>query len=143
MDIFDKIILDSWSSSRIQCFRIRPRLQQSFPQGLQSINRYHSAWCTTYQDSIFYVFIFLLSGKREGEEKHRETHPSLHYYFLVFQVGCTAMFYSTQGFCSVARYWRGLYKNLTVLSSLDAYTWNQIQSKELTSFRRVWIFNKS
>ena len=45
----------------------------------------------------FYVSIFLVSGKREGEEKHRETPPSVHYYFLFFQVGCTAMFYSTQG----------------------------------------------
>ena len=41
--------------------------------------------------------IFFVSGKREGEEKHRETPPSVHYYFLFFQVGCTAMFYSTQG----------------------------------------------
>ena len=77
------------------CFRIRPRLQQSFPCSRQSINWYHSAWCTICQDSTFYVFIFLVSGKREGEEKHRETPPFIH--FLFSQVGCTAMFYFTHG----------------------------------------------
>ena len=46
---------------------------------------------------MFYVSIFLVSGKREGEEKHRESPPSLHYYFLLFQVGCTAMKYSILG----------------------------------------------
>ena len=67
-------------------------------------------------------YYFLISGKREGEEKHRETPPSLHYYFLsFFQVGCTVMFYSIQG--SVQPQEIGeLYKNLTVLSSLDAST---------------------
>ena len=78
-------------------FRILPRLQQSFPRSWQSINQYQSAWCTTHQDSTFYVSIFLVSDKREGEEKHSETPPLLHYYFLFFQEGCTAMFYSTQG----------------------------------------------
>ena len=67
------------------------------------------------------LYIYLVSGKREGEEKHRET-PSFQYYsFLFFQVGCTAMPLHT-GFCSATRNWRELYKNLTVLSSLDAYT---------------------
>ena len=87
------------SSSRTQCFRIQPRLQQSFPCSRQNIN-----W---YLDSIFYVSIFLVSGKSEGEEKHRETPPSLHYYFLFFQVGCTTMLFHT-GFCSATRNWRKL-----------------------------------
>ena len=51
VDIFDKRILDSIVSSYPTVkFWIRPRLQQSFPCSWQSINRYHSAWCTTYQD---------------------------------------------------------------------------------------------
>ena len=29
-----------------------------------------------------YISIFLVSGKREGEEKHRDTSPNLHYYFI-------------------------------------------------------------
>ena len=118
---FDKKILILVSSSRIQCFRIRPRLQQSFPCSQQNIKQYHSVWCTAYLDSIFYVSIFIVSGKRKREEKNRETLPSLHYYFLFFQVGCTAMLFHTV-FCSARRNWRELYKNLTVLSSLDAYT---------------------
>ena len=89
----------------------------SFPCSQQSLNRFFSVWCTTYQDSTFYVFIFLVSGKREGEEKQRETPPSLHYYFLIFQEGCTAMFYSTQGSVQPQKNWGELYKNLTVLSS--------------------------
>ena len=50
VDIFDKRILDSIVSfyPTVQ-FWIRPRLQQSFPWSWQSINRYHSGWCTTYQ----------------------------------------------------------------------------------------------
>ena len=31
----------------------------------QSINRYHSAWYTTYQDSTLHVFIFYISGKND------------------------------------------------------------------------------
>ena len=94
VDIFDKRILDS---CKFISDRIRPHLQQPFPLSRQSINQYLSAWCTTYQDSIFYISVFLVSDKREGEEKYREPPPSLHFYFLFFQVGCTAMFYSTQG----------------------------------------------
>ena len=119
VNIFDKRILILVSSSWTQCFRIRPCLQQSFPPSRQSINRYHSAWCTTCQYSTFYGSIFLVSGKREGEEEERDL-PTLHYYSL-FLVGCTAMLFHTV-FCSATRNWREFYKNLTVLSSLDAYT---------------------
>ena len=84
--------------------------------------RYHSAWCTTYQDSTFNASIFLVSCKKEGEEKLRETPLSLHYYFLFFssRVYCHVLFHT--GFCSTAKNWRKLSKNLTFLSSLDAYT---------------------
>ena len=56
--------------------------------------------------------------------------------------GFTAILFHT-GFCSATRNWRELYKNLSVMSSLGAYTQNQIQQKELTSFRRVGILNIS
>ena len=78
-----------------------PRLQQSFLHTRQSISRYHSEWCITYQDSIFYVSIFLVSGKREGEERERETPPSLHYYFLLF---------SSRVYCHVIKH-RGLFSH--------------------------------
>jgi len=39
----------------------------------------------------------LFLARRRGEEKHRETNPSPQYYFSFFQVGCTAMLYSTHG----------------------------------------------
>ena len=104
VNIFDKRILDSCK------FILNTVLQN-----------------TTYLDSIFYVSIFIVSGKREEEEKHRETPPSLHYYFLIsgkregekkhretpsslhyyflfFQVGCTTMLFIT-GFCSATRNW--------------------------------------
>jgi len=71
------------SSSQTQCFRIRPCLQKYFPCSWQNINRYHSAWCTTYQDFTFYVSILIVSGKREGEE--REGEPPLL---------CTIIFFS-------------------------------------------------
>ena len=119
------LVSSPWS----QCFRIQPHIQKSFPCSQKNIIQYYNAWCTTYQDSTLYVFIFLVSGMREREERERErTPPSLHY-FLFFQVGCSAMLFHT-GFCSATRNWREFYKNLTVLSSLDAYTQNQIQSKE-------------
>ena len=95
VDTFDKRILDSCKF--ISDFRIQPCLQQSFPCSWQNIKWFHSVWCILLFYSTFYVSILLVSGKREGEEKHREPPPSLHYYFLFFQVGCTAMFYSTQG----------------------------------------------
>ena len=50
-------------------FRIPPRLLQSFPCSQQNTNWYHSAWCTTYQDSIFYV-CFWQNGS--GKERERE-----------------------------------------------------------------------
>ena len=56
-----------------------------FPRSRQSINRYLSAQCTTYQDSTLYVSIFLVSGKREGKEREK---PLLlcTIFFLYFQV---------------------------------------------------------
>ena len=50
-----------------KCFRIRPRLQQSFPYSRQNINRLHSAWCTTYWFSTFFVSIFLVLAKGRGK----------------------------------------------------------------------------
>ena len=125
------------SSSQTECFIIRPRLQQFFTCSRQSINRYYSAWHTTYQDSIFYVSIFLADGKREGEERERETPSSLHYYFLFFEVGCTAMFYSTQGSVQPQENWRELYKNLTVLSS------QLIPTLDPDSIERINVFPTS
>ena len=63
-------------SSPTQCFRIRPRLQLSFPRTRRSINQYYSAWCTTHQDSTFNVSIFLVSFKREGEERETQGRKS-------------------------------------------------------------------
>ena len=88
---------------------------------VSNANWYHSKWCTTYQDYTLSVSIFLVSGKRDGEVKNRETPPSLHNYFLFSQVGCTAIVFHT-GFYSTTRNWRELYKNLTVLSCLDIIT---------------------
>ena len=62
--------------------------------------------------SCFYIF--LVSGKREGEEKCKEHPPFLHYYFLFLHVGCTVMLFHT-GFYSAKRIWKELYKNLSVL----------------------------
>jgi len=69
---------------------------------------------------LYPATIFLVSADREGEEREREreTPLSLHYYLLFFQVGCAAML----GFCLATRNWREFCKNLTILSSLDAYT---------------------
>ena len=57
--------------------------------------------CMVHSVSKFYFLCFhfrFFSGKREGEEKHGETPPSLHYYFIFFQVECTTMLFHT-GFC--------------------------------------------
>ena len=71
-------------------------------------------------NSMFPFSLFLARGK--GKRSIEKPLLSLHYYFLFFQVGCTVMFYSTQGSVQPQKKWRELYKNLTVLSSLDAYT---------------------
>ena len=42
-------------------------IQHSFPHSWQSINQYHSAWCTTYQDSTLYVSISLFLAKGRGK----------------------------------------------------------------------------
>ena len=65
--------------------------------------------------------IFRVSDKSEGEEKEKETPLLCTIIFLFLQVGCTDMLFHT-GLCSAARNWRKLYKNLTVLRFLDAYT---------------------
>ena len=144
VDIFNKRILDFCKLISDIASENGLIYSYFFLAASQSINQYHSAWCTctTYQNSTSYVSIFLVSCKREGEERKRDTPPSQHYYFLFFQVGCTAMLFHT-GFYSATRNWRELYKNLTVLSSLDAYSKNQILSKELMSFQRVHILNNS
>ena len=79
--------------------------------------QYHSACCRTYVD----CFRILISGKRNGEEKHSETPPLLHYYFF-FSKYCHVLFH--RRFCSATSNWRELYKNLTILNSLDANTKN-------------------
>ena len=55
------------------CFSLIFRI---FPRSRQSINRFHSLWYKPFQDSKFNVSIFLVSVKREGEEKNRENPPS-------------------------------------------------------------------
>ena len=107
------------SSSWTQCFRIRPCLQQSFPCSWQNLN----CMCMLHNLSGFYFQCFHFPcfwQEGRGRKRERETPSSLHYYFLFFQVGCSAMLFHT-GFCSATRNWREFYKNLTVLSSLDAY----------------------
>ena len=47
-------------------------------------------------ESIFYVSIFLVSGKGEREAQHRDPLLLCTIIFF-FQEGCTAMFYSAQG----------------------------------------------
>ena len=69
----------------------------SFPCSQQSLNRFFSVWCTTYQDSTFYVFHFPCFWQTGWGKEAKRNPCSLHYYFLIFQEGCTAMFYSTQG----------------------------------------------
>ena len=90
-------------------FWILPLLQQSFSRSRQSINRYHCGWCLIYQDSTFYVSIFLASGKgREAIEKPQ----TLHYYFLLFQVCVLQCFIPHR--VSLSNVKLGvLYKNLT------------------------------
>ena len=79
-----------------------------------------------------FYFLFSLFLARLEEKRERERNPFFSALLISFfpRRGCTDMVFHT-GFCSATRNWRELYKNLTVLSSLDAYTLNQIQSKEL------------
>jgi len=74
VDIFDKRILDSCK------FILDLVLQNtaSFTAIFFCSRMLNGEWCTSYQDSTFYVSIFLVSGKRKGEERERETPPSLH-----------------------------------------------------------------
>ena len=82
VDIFEKEFLILVSSSQTV---LQNMASSTTTFSLQSIN------CMVHSLSGFYMF------PKEGEEKHRETPPSQHYYVLFFQVGCTAMFYSAQG----------------------------------------------
>jgi len=86
VDIFDKKILLILSSSWTHYFSIPPHLQQSFPCSLQNIKLYHNAWCTTYQDSTLFVSIFLVSGKREGEEEERNCMYKMFFFLTVVGV---------------------------------------------------------
>ena len=87
------------------------RLYPGFTE-FQSLSRVHRV-----PISIFSLFLARGRGKKERKK------PLLlcTIIFFFFQVGCTVMLFQT-GFCSAARNWRELYKNLTFLSSLDAYT---------------------
>ena len=75
VDIFEKKFLILVSSSLTQCFKIRPRLQQSFPCSQQSINQYNSAWCTPYQDSTFYFPCFWQDWRRKERERETPSSP--------------------------------------------------------------------
>ena len=97
--------------------------------------------CMVHNLSGFYFLCFhFLCFWQEGGGREAQKNP----FFL-----CTIIFFFSKqvlfhtGFCSAARNWRELYNNLTILSFLDAYTQNQIQSKELTSLQGVWILNNS
>jgi len=66
------------------------------------------------------ILLFLVSGKREGEEIERN--PSFSALLLSFfpsRVNCHVIL--KQGSVQPKRNWRELNKNLAVLSSLDAY----------------------
>ena len=76
---------------------------------------------------------------QKGGGREAQRNPS--FYFFPSTVFCHFLFHT--GFCSAARNWRELYKNLSVLSFLDAYTQNQIKSKELKYFQLVRIINNS
>ena len=78
-------------------------------KGLQSSRLYPGF--TEIQSQYFPCF-----RQRERKEKCRK--PLLHCSIFFFSMPCD----STQGFCSATRNWIELYKNLTILSSLDAYT---------------------
>jgi len=64
-----------------------------------SINQYHSAWCTQpiirIILSMFSFSLFLARGK--GNRSIEKPHLLCLLFSFFFQVGCTAMFYSTQG----------------------------------------------
>ena len=84
----------------------------SSPCSQQSLNRFFSVWCTTYQDSTFYLFHFPCFWQT-GWGKEAKRNPFFSALLFFFQEGCTAMFYSTQGSVQPQKNWRELYKNLT------------------------------
>ena len=96
------------------------------------INQYHSAWCTQQLSRFYFLCFHFPCFWQDGRGREAQRNPSfsaLLFSFFPSMVYCHVLFH--KGFCSAARNLRELYKNLTVLSFLDAYTQNQIQSKEL------------
>ena len=65
----------------------------SFPCSQQSINWYCSAWCTPIRILIQGLQSSCLFWQEGRGREAKKTPPSLHYYFLLFQVGCTAMLF--------------------------------------------------
>ena len=86
VDISERRILVLVSSSWTQCFRIRPCLHQSFPCSRQSINWYHSAWCTTYQN--YFPFSSLLARGRGKKGRKKPSFSALLFSFFPSRVYC-------------------------------------------------------
>ena len=121
-DKWDKKGQNTASSTAI--FSLQPAYNKTISQCIvHNLSRFYFL--------CFHFYCFWQEGR--GREAQRNPSFSALLFFLFFQLGCTTMLFHT-GFCLATRNWRELYKNLTVLSSLDAYTQNQIQSKEFTSF---------
>ena len=73
------------------------------------------------QNSLFPFFLFLAIEGGGREAYRNPSFSALLFSFFPSRVYCHVLFHT--GLCSAARNWRELYKNLTVLSSLEAYTW--------------------
>ena len=99
VDIIKKIL----DSCKFISDRIRPCLQQP----ISNLN------------SVFPFSLFLARGRgRRSIEKPLLLCTII--FFFPSRVYCHVLFHTR--FCSAARNWRELYKNLNVLSSVDAYT---------------------
>ena len=87
VDFFDKRTLDFSKFISDTVLQNTALSTAIFPCSRLSINRFHSAWCTTYGYSTFYVLIFVVSGKREREERERNPSFSALLFFYFWQEG--------------------------------------------------------
>ena len=136
---FQQKILILVSSSQTQCFRIRPRLQQSFPRSRQRYTNIivHGAQQLSRIYFLFFLFpCFWEEGRVRGGEK-----PPTPLSALVFSIFASRVYvlpcYSTQGSVQPQETGESSIKNLTVLNSLDAYTYRP------DSIKRIKVFSMS
>ena len=123
VDIFNKRTLDFSkfiSDTVLQNTALSTTIFSLQPAEYKLVSIMHNAQPIRILFSMFPFSLFLARGKGKRSIEKPLLLCTIIFFFFPSRMYCHVIFHT--GFCSAARNWRELYKNLSVLSFLDAYT---------------------